>query len=324
MNPHKFRPLEIEERESIIPQLKLVSDLCEVFALTISRSDIGRNVKSDYRLAINDLRQHAGDMKMEEFALWKLAAMQKHYLAAARWTNCQVANRWAGRIAKLFCWAADQGMFPMNIAMGLCELPSLMPGHHGLGAGSTAGISATAVEKTIPHLSAHVQAMIGLLQVAPLRAVEVAHMQVGDINRSDDDRWIYRIRCDWRRGKEIHLSATARHILFPFLTTNPADYVFRPADAFAALYRRRRDQAKGDIRRLESSVRCKRMRGQLAGQQQKQELRPCYSPRSLTAAIAVACDVADEQAHRDEPEVPANIRIVPRWSVIQLRFKDRI
>jgi integrase len=90
------------------------------------------------------------------------------------------------------------------------------------------------VNATLPHVSAQVQAMIGLQLLTGMRSGEVCIMRTGDIDRTGK-LWVYRparYKTKYRgHAREVYLGPKAQQVLAPFLKLDPIAYLFSAAEA---------------------------------------------------------------------------------------------
>ena len=111
----------------------------------------------------------------------------------------------------------------------------------------------------------------------------------------------------------IFVGPRAQDILRRYLVRDAESFCFVPAEVVAEQRQRRHVARKTPMScgNVPGSNRIRR--------KSKRKPRDRYSAAAYRRAIHRACDVADRFAHKENPDVPTEDRIVPRWSPNRLR-----
>jgi integrase len=169
------------------------------------------------------------------------------------------------------------------------------------------------VDAALPFLAPAVADMVRLQRLTGCRPGEIRILRPVDIDRSVDP-WIYRPESHKTEhhghGRTIFFGPMAKEILLPYLLRNAESYCFSPADSERHRKAEMRDARKTKVQPSQVD-RSKSNPRRFAGE--------CYSKDSYARAIARACDAADRQAHKDNPVVAADDRLVQSWTPNQLR-----
>jgi integrase len=171
------------------------------------------------------------------------------------------------------------------------------------------------VDATLPYLPTVVADMVRFQLATGCRPGELCIMRPCDVDRSGA-AWVYRPETHktQHHGRErvILIGPKAQDVLRPYLLRAAADYCFTPADSeqkrLAELHARRRTPLSCGNR--PGSNRLKHRPRALGGR---------YKPLSFARAVIRACDAADKAAHRADPTVFKQDRIIERWTPNRLR-----
>jgi integrase len=133
--------------------------------------------------------------------------------------------------------------------------------------------------------------------------------------------WLYRPGSDQgphgnhktaHRGQKriIPIGPRGQEIVRQYLKTDLHAYLFSPREAVEELRAEQRARRKTKV---QPSQVCRKKRNP------KRKAHDRYAVRSYAVAIGRACIRADEQAHTQHPEIPADQVIIPHWHPHQLR-----
>jgi integrase len=226
-------------------------------------------------------------------------------------------NRQISRIRRIFRWAASRELIPVEVYQALATVEGLQKGRTKAAERDPIGPVADAVvEATLPFLSPVVADMVRLQRLLGCRPGELCSIRPCDLDRSAKT-WAYRPTSHKteHHGRErvIFIGPQGQAILTPYLL-RPADaYCFSPAESEAKrraiMHARRKTPLHyGNRPGTNRRTRAKRNAGQ-----------GCYDNNAYRRAIKRACDLADLKAHEENPEIPAEQRIVRHWHPNQLR-----
>ena len=171
-----------------------------------------------------------------EFSPRKLEAVRLRMIAdrLARPT----VNKYAGRIRRMFRWAVESELLPAAVFQALAAVSGLRAGRSAAREVPPVRPVADAdVERTLPHLSNVVRALVEVQRLGAMRPAEVCLMTTGAIDRSSDV-WTYRPirhKTAWRgHCREIALGPKAQAIIAPLLRSDETDApLFSPTAAMA-------------------------------------------------------------------------------------------
>lgn len=221
------------EREAV-----LVSELILAFC----RWAEGRYVKdgrptAEPRLFITALKPVNalyGSEAVDDFGPLALQACRERLI---RGGHCRVkVNSYVGRIVRVFKWGVSREMVAESTWRALRSV-------EGLRAGESAAperdkvepVSQNDVDRTIPHLSPVLRAMVKLQLATGMRPGEVCQLRAADVDQSGDV-WKYRPGSHKTehhgRTRTVYLGPQARAILSPWLeTADPDRPLFSPAES---------------------------------------------------------------------------------------------
>ena len=112
------------------------------------------------------------------------------------------------------------------------------------------------------------------------------------------------------RARRIPLGPQAQTILRPYLDREPEAYCFSPHESRRRQYQGMRESRQTPVQPSQVNRQKRRPKRQPGGS---------YDKDSYNRAVARACDKADLAAHKGNPDVSAEKRLVPRWSPNRLR-----
>jgi integrase len=214
-----------------------------------TRDPRGREVEQ-FKLSLAPVLRLYGSRPADEFDADALEVVQRA-LASGSWLtdkeravrakrkqSCalsrNVVNRRVVRIRTAWRWAERKKLVPEGRWAALCALPGLPKGAKGVRCLPRRQASSRAdVERVAAACVAPAGAMLLLQWLSGMRSCEVRLMRVGDVDRSDQECWWYRVpeeadKNSWRDGtpRVVPLGPDCQRLLGPLLAGEPAAYVF--------------------------------------------------------------------------------------------------
>jgi hypothetical protein len=249
--------------------------------------------------------------------------------------NRETLNRKLWWIKDMFKWGAPRKLVPSSIfhdLMTVDPLPAYAAGGLVKENKVVKAVDPAHVAATIPFLPETVWRAIKLQHLTSMRSTELLIMRGVDIDTmptsqaardacrdcgpdgpcNDHASWIYRPTAfkgkfrDPEYVKEIPIGPLAQEIIRPLLKPDLQAFLFDPYDGYRA-----------GARNSDKKPRMVRRRPHRPGS--RRPLKQHYTSESYWHAIRRACDKADTKAHAEQPDVPAETRLVPRWFPHQLR-----
>jgi integrase len=252
----------------------------------------------DIKAALRTLRTIHGATTAAEFGPKALREVRGAMLAQdlARTT----INGRVNQIRAMFKWAASHELVPAGVHQALQTVPGLRKGEHGVREGrNVQPVPEAHIDAIKPHVAAQVWSLIRLQLLTGARGGELLIMRPMDLDRSGKV-WLYKPEshkgAHRGHGRTIYIGPEGKRVLKPYLDRSPHRYLFSPAEAAEAAFKRRRENRKTP-------------KGQGNGpgtnrkEQPRRKARECYTRHSYQKAIERACDKAG----------------VPRWHPHQLR-----
>jgi len=198
----------------------------------------GTGAKSEffhYRRVARPLRDLYGKTPADEFGPLQFKAVRQQFIAGG--CSRRYINACMGRVARIFRWAAGEGLLPASIpqALGMVD---------GLRRGKTEApetepirpIDNATVEATLPHLPEVVAAMVSVQRLSGMRPGELCMMRPCDIDRSGDV-WIYRPTSHKTQhhghSRDIFIGPKTQEVLIRYLARDAQACCFRPCDSEA-------------------------------------------------------------------------------------------
>jgi integrase len=273
------------------------------------------------RLAMRPLKALYGYTKAAEFGPLALKAVRQRLIDQG--TMCRsTINEHVAKIKRLFAWGVENELVPASVFHGLQAV-------RGLQAGRTEAkdhppvrpVPQAFIGATLPFCPPHVQSMIGLQLVSGMRPGEVCMMRPIDIDMTGKI-WVYRPGSDQGqhgthktaylgKEREIYLGPQAQDIIRPLLPLDTRAYIFSPLESERIRHAEQRRNRKSRL----SPSQAKRT----PRRNPKRSPGDCYDTHSYRRAIKRACQLADNRAHEEHPEIVADEAIIPEWHPNQLR-----
>ena len=234
------------------------------------------------------------------------------YSRAIRTVNGRLSS-----IKAAYRWAREQGNVTAEVVLDLLSVRGLtrrdVDAKNAKASEPIRPVDEHFVCLTKDQLPQVVRDMIDLQWFAGMRPGEVCVMRPMDIERGGEI-WLYRPvghkTVHLERDRIVALGKRCQRIIDPYLTRSPAAFCFSPREAMAErlaakraarrtpLYPSHMDRGQGDP---------------LAG------IGEYYTTETYRRAIHRAIEKADKLAHKNQPEIAADVALVPVWSPNQLR-----
>ena len=225
-------------------------------------------------------------------------------------------NKRVGITKQVFKWGTSEELVPANVFHALQSVVGLQRGRTE--AAETKPIEPAGrdlVDATLPHLPPVVAAMVRFQRLTGCRPGEVCIVRPCDVDRSGDV-WQYRPeshKTEHRgRDRAIFIGPKVQEVLGPYLLRAADAYCFPPAES-----ERKRLEQKHAARKTPLS--CGNRPGSHRVSKPKRHAGRRYDANGYARAVLRGCDLADRAAHEADEAIPADERIVPRWSPNQLR-----
>jgi integrase len=238
------------------------------------------------RDALRHLRQAYGATPAASFGPVALKAVRKAMVGAGLARNTDNAR--IGKIRRMFKWAVADELVPPAVLEGLRAVAGLRAGRGGVKeTRPIRPVTPEQVAAVLPHVSAPVRAMIQLQDLTGMRPGEVMTLRGEDVDRMGDV-WVYRPSRyktqDKGFSRSVPLGPKAQAIHSPWLTPDPAAFVFRPVDAVAIRNERARRNRMSPMTPSQAARKPK--------PNPKRRARERYDKRTYHTAIERACDLA--------------------------------
>ncbi len=225
-----------------------------------------------------------------------------------------VINHRIRRLKHIFRWGVEQQLISTEASHAIDAVRPLMRGRTEARETEPVGpVPDELVERTLPFMPSVVADMVRLQRLTGARPSEICELRPGDIDRSGEV-WCYVPRSHKTehhgRGRTIFMGVRAQAILLPYLLRNAEAFCFSPSESERKRAEALREARKSPVQPSQWNRRKRRP---------KKKPGERYTRDSYRRAIHRACDAADRQAHDDGEQLPAETRIVPRWSPHRLR-----
>lgn len=172
-------------------------------------------------------------------------------------------NRQVNRIKRIWAWAAENELVPIETYQALAIVAGLRKGRsEAREKPPVRPVPDEAIAKVLPHLPATIATMVQVQRLAGMRPQEVILMSAADIDTSDPTCWVYRPRRHkgehHGRDRQIFLGPRVQQLLRPYLEAASTGYLFSPRISEERRGQERRAQRKSP---LTPSQRARRPRG---------------------------------------------------------------
>jgi integrase len=236
--------------------------------------------------AVRVCRSVCGRTSAAEFGPKMLKSVRQQMIRKG-WSRNYV-NIQTQRIRAMFRWAAEEEMIAGTVYHGLLSVRGVRCGTPDVRETEPVRpVSLSAVEAILDLVLPPVAAMIRLQLLTGARPGEITMMRMCDLDMTEKV-WVF--RPDRYKTKhlghtrEVYLGPRAQAVIRPWLRTDPASYLFCPAEARIARYRERQRNRKTP---LWPSHQNKKHR-----QHPRRAPRAHYDVHSYRRAIYRACDTA--------------------------------
>jgi integrase len=273
------------------------------------------------KLAMVPLRQLYGKAPAASFGPVALQAVRQRMIDKG--TLCRLTiNEHVSKVKRMFAWGVANEKIPSSVFHGLQAVKGLQAGRsEARDHPPVRPVPQAFIDATLPYCSPHVQAMIRVQLASGMRPGETCLMRPIDLDTSGRI-WVYVPGSDQGqhgahktsylgKAREIYLGPQAQAIIKPMLPLDTMAYIFSPQESERARHAEQRRQRKTPMTPSQAKRRPK--------SRPKRSPRDHYDTHSYRRAIKRAAQLADLQAHRDRPKVPAAEIIVPEWNPNQLR-----
>lgn len=222
-------------------------------------------------------------------------------MVARGWARTFV-NAQAARIRRAFKWAASEELVPVTVFQGVATVPGLKRGRTTAPESEPVGPAPEAdVEKTLPHLSGVLTAMVRFQRLTGSRPQDACQLRGDAIDRSAEV-WVFRPgqhKGAWRgKVREVMIGPRAQAVIAPYVLRCGGGYLFSPAESKAEYAAARRAARKSKV--WPSHDR------RYAGQKKEHPKRAPgtrFTSRSYAKAVLRACRAAGV-----EPWAPNQLR----------------
>ena len=251
----------------------------------------------NFTCALRPLLKLHRDTSTDGFGVTELEALRDEMIDCG-WSRTYV-NSSVARIRRVFRWGETKQLTPAGSWAKLRALPGLERGRSEARERERRGpVDVAIVERTLPFLPRQLAAMALLQLSTGMRPGEACAMSMDQIDRGNDDDWIYRPtqHKNSHRGqpRPIPLLAEEQDLLRPFLRADGLP-LFSPKEAEAERHASRRDARQTPMTPSQAARRPKAKPKRAPSDQ--------YDTRAYAHAVRRACRLAG----------------VPGWSPNQLR-----
>lgn len=146
----------------------------------------------EVRQSIRPVRELYGHTPAAEFGPKALAAVRKRMIDAGLCRT--LINRRIDRVKRVFKWASSEELVPVAVYQALRTLAGLRRGRSEVRESEPVlPVDDATVDATLPHLGAHLRAMVELQRLTGMRPGEVCGLRFAEIDR-DGAVWLFRPR----------------------------------------------------------------------------------------------------------------------------------
>lgn len=238
------------------------------------------------RVALRLLKEHYGRTRASECGPLALKSLQRRMVESGQ--SRRYVNDNIDRLRRLFRWAVHEELVSAVIYQALMAVPGLRKGRtDARESPPVRPVSGSVVDATVPHLPKVVAAMVRFQQLTGCRPGEVCTLKPADIDQSSDV-WIYRPAshktehhdCD----RTIYIGPLAQQTILPYLSRDPDEFCFAPAESEQIRNAERRSLRKSPLTPSQRRRRPKSRPRRRPGDR--------YTPNSYRRAIHRACGLA--------------------------------
>jgi integrase len=236
------------------------------------------------RQALRFLRADYGPTPARAFGPRALKAVRQAMIEHG-WSRSYI-NKQVNRIRRLFAWATENELVPVDVHRSLMTVAGLLQGRSEAREKPPVGpVPDELVERTLPALSPTVATMVRVQRLSGMRPQEVVLMQAAELDRSDPACWVYTPRRHKSehhgRPRRIFLGPRVQELLRPYLEQVPGGYLFSP--------RRAEEQRRAERRARRKSPLTPSQLARRPRAEPKRAPGDCYDDGSYRKAIRRAC-----------------------------------
>jgi len=144
-----------------------------------------------FRMALRPLVQKHGPTQIADFGPRTLKAVRDTMVSAGHCRN--YVNSMIGKIKRVFRWGVEEELVPATIYQGLAAVSGLRSSRSAARESAPVRpVPEAVVNATLPHLPRLVADMVRLQLLTGIRPGEACALKPCEIDRSDNDVWVYR------------------------------------------------------------------------------------------------------------------------------------
>ena len=212
------------------PALTIVQMLADYLAYAAKY--YGKDPRGEYPQILRALRpvkELYGRTAVEDFSVLQFKAVRER--ASTKGRSRKYVNGIMRRVARMFKWAAGEGLIPASIHQNLAVVPGLRRGKCNLPDHTPIlPVDDAVVEATLHHLPEIVADMVRLQRSTGMRPAEVCILRPCDLDRSGEV-WVYRPSHHKTehhgRSRTVLIGPKGQEILRRYLSRPPEDYCLR-------------------------------------------------------------------------------------------------
>lgn len=257
------------------------------------------------RLAMRPLKALYSYTKAAEFGPLALKAVRQRLIDQG--TMCRLTiNEHISKIKRMFAWGVENEMVPSSVFHGLQAVKGLQAGRtEAKDHSPVRPVPQAFIDAALPFCPPHVQSMIQLQLVSGMRPGEVCLMRPIDLDTSGRI-WVYRPGSDQGqhgahktsyigKDREIYLGPRAQEIIKPLLPLSTTVYIFSPVESERIRHAEQRQNRKSPMTPSQAKRGSKRNPKRSPGER--------YDTASYRRAVKRAGELANKQAHQEQPEI---------------------
>lgn len=189
-----------------------------------------------FAIACRVTREMFGHVRCREFGPVRLRQVREKFVE--RGVSRRTANRYANLLVQVFRWGTSRELVPVATWQALTSVEPLKATETTARDTKPVRVVSDAdVDKTLPHCSATIKAMIQFQRFTGCRPSEVCSLRWADVDRTADI-WLYKPPGHKLEhlgiGRTICIGPKAQETLAPFLQRPSEAFVFDPREAVKA------------------------------------------------------------------------------------------
>ncbi len=191
---------------------------------------------ANFRHALRPLVRLFGSTRIRDFGPVRLKIVRDDMIQTG---HCRTnINREVHRIRRVFGWAVENELIPVEVYQALVAVASLKAGRSdAVESARVRPVAEEIVAATLPHLPRIVAEMVKLQLLTACRPGEVSSLRPCDVTFLPDGNWVYRPqhhKSEYRgRERAISIGPEGQAVLRPFLDRDAEAYCFSPAESEA-------------------------------------------------------------------------------------------